>query len=276
MTATMTATRTRARRRTALTALLWQAIGVGAFLLAWELTAAQVGNDAVLPGPRVVLWDMQQNFAGSPALTYLGLEQTSYLANISYTVTIAALAWFVGSALGVVVGLLTARWQSVRDLAEPVLYVFGAVPVLVASPFFLIWFGFGETGQFALVAFYCFTLVAVVAQSAALSIPPAVEEYAAALGLSPMARFRSVVVPSTLPAILGALRTALGTAWGLQAIAELLGSAAGVGRVIAVRTDTGNVAAVIALIVALGLVALVCDLVLRLLFTRLLRWQEVH
>lgn len=257
-----------------LSSVLWQLTGVAIFLLAWEAIAARIGNDAVLPGPRVVLWDLQHNFSGSPALTYLGLERTSYLSNISYTVTAALAAWAIGSLLGVTVGLLAARSRLMRDLSEPPLYLFGAVPVLVAAPFFLIWFGFGIYGQFTLVAFYSFTLVAIVAQSSALSLSPDFEEYAAALGVNQSARFRSVVLPATLPPILGALRTALGAAWGLQAIAELLGSSAGVGRVIAVRADTGNVAAVLALIGCLGIVALTCDLILRLAGNRILRWQD--
>lgn len=253
---------------------LLRVAGVAGFVGIWWLIALGVANAAILPTPDAVWQSAVDNFAGSPALSYIGVQTTSYVANIGYTVGNALLAWGAGALVGVAVGLGSARLQVLRNVSEPVLFVFGSVPVLVAAPFFLIWFGFSRWGQFALVAFYCFAVVAIVAQSAALNLAPEYEEYAASLGATRRQAFRTVVVPACLPAILGGLRVALGTAWTLQAIAELLGSRIGVGRVIVVSAGLADVASVLAIIIALALVALVCDLVLRVVIRRAVRWQE--
>nr|WP_269329780.1 ABC transporter permease subunit [Kineosporia babensis] len=175
--------------------------------------------------------------------------------------------------MGIVAGLKAARRQWLRDVTEPVLFVFGAVPVLVAAPLFLVWFGAGPLSKLLLVAFYCFVVVGVVAQSAALNIPPTAEEYAATLGLDSKARFRAVVLPAAFPPIVAVLRLALATGISLEVSAELLGSRVGIGRLIAVRAQQGNVAAVLALAITVGLVALVLDLVIRAATRPALRWQ---
>lgn len=253
---------------------LLRGLGVAGFVGIWWVCALGVANPAILPTPEAVLQTAIDNFGGSAGLEYIGVETTGYAANIIYTASNALLAWVVGAFLGIVIGLGSARMQWMRNLAEPVLFVFGSVPALVAAPFFLIWFGFSSWGQLGLVAFYCFAVVAIAAQGAALTLPPRYEEYAASLGASRRQRFRTVVVPACLPSILGGLRVALGSAWTLQTIAELLGSKIGVGRVIAVSASLADVAGVMAIIILLALVALAFDLLLRLIARRVVQWQE--
>ncbi|UOR00875.1 ABC transporter permease subunit [Leucobacter allii] len=265
--------RRRAARRAAWSAIAWQVVGVAVFLGAWELIARQIDYVAILPSPSAVVANFHASMFDDPGLKYLGVKQPGYLLNIGYTVGVAVGAWALGSFLGVLVGLLGARLQLVRNLSEPLLFVFGAVPVLVLAPFFLVWFGNGVGNKFVLVTFYAFITVAMVAQSAALALPKATEEYAAGLGIGRFGRFWAVVLPGTLPAVLSGLRLALSTAIAVTATVELLGSESGAGRLIALRATQANVAAVLALAIAVGLVAILLDLILRAVIRSLLRWQ---
>lgn len=249
-------------------------VGIAGFIGFWWLAAAGVANPAILPTPGAVFESARLNLTGYSALSFVGLEDTSVLSNLAYTVSHALVAWVTGSALGIAAGLASARFQAVRNPIEPVLYVFGAVPVLVAAPFFLIWFGFSGFGQLALVAFYCFVVLAIIAEGAALTLPTEYEEYAATLGMAEGRRLREIVIPASTPAILGGLRLALGSAWGLQAIAELLGSEKGVGRMIAIFGQLGDATGMMVVIIALGLVAVAIDQVLHAVVRWLTRWQE--
>lgn len=255
------------------TAWLWWAVGPIAAVLVWAAAAAVVGSIAILPGPIAVATNFVVNFAGSPSLAYLGLEVSSYAENLLYTGRIVLIGVAAGALVGIVVGTASARVQGLRNISEPVSTVFGVVPILVAVPFFLVWFGQGPFGKFLLVTFFTAVIVSVVAQSSALTLPPRYEEYAATLGAGRARRLTSIVIPATLAANLTGVRAALGQAWGLQAVAELLGSPAGIGRAVAVRAGTGDVTSVIALILALGLVALIFDALLSIAIRWLTRWK---
>ncbi len=263
----------RAARRATVSAIGWQVLGIAVFLIAWELVARQVNYVAILPSPSAVVANFQASMFDDPGLRYLGVKNPGYLINIAYTVGISIGGWALGSAIGVLVGLSSARLQFMRNISEPLLFVFGAVPVLVLAPFFLVWFGNGVGNKFVLVTFYAFVTVAMVAQSAALAFPKVTEEYAAGLGISSAGRFWSVILPGTMPAVLSGLRLALSTSIAVTATVELLGSESGAGRLIALRATQANISAVLALAIAVGIVAILLDLLLRVVIRSALRWQ---
>jgi ABC-type nitrate/sulfonate/bicarbonate transport system permease component len=248
-------------------------VGIVSAILLWQIGAMLVDYRAILPSPVDVAVDFAASFAGDPGLAYLGVRSPGYGVNIAWTVGMATLGWAIGSVLGTAVGLLSARLQVVRNLSEPLLFVFGAVPALVLAPFCLIWFGQGPLGKFVLVAFYCFVSVGLVAQSAALALPPVAEEYGATQGLGPSARFLHILLPATLPAVLAGLRVALATGIAVQTSVELLGSQLGAGRLIAIRASQGDVSAVLGLSIAVGVVAIVLDLILQRIIRVFTRWQ---
>jgi len=267
------ATGGRPRRRAMAGAVGWRLLGVAVFLVLWEIASLIADSRAVLPGPLNVVMDFGGSFFDDPGLRYLGVRSPGYAINIAFTVGLSIAAWFVGSMAGAIVGLLSARSQVVRNISEPLLFVFGAVPALVLAPFFLVWFGQDPISKMVLVAFYCFVSVGLVAQSAALAFPPSSEEYAATQGLGARARFLHVIVPGTMPAVLSGLRIALATAIAVQATIELLGSQFGVGRLIALRATQGDVSSVLGLSIALGVVAIFLDFLLRRVIRALTRWQ---
>ncbi|WP_328395820.1 ABC transporter permease [Nocardia sp. NBC_00416] len=261
------------RWREPLGAAGWRILGLAAFLIVWHLLALSIGSRAILPGPWEVATDFADSFVDDPGLRYLGVRSPGVATNLAWTVGLAVVAWAAGSALGAAVGLLSSRIQWIRNISEPLFFVFGAVPALVLAPFFLVWFGQGHLNKMVLVGFYCFVSVGLVAQSAAAAFPPSFEEYAATQGLNSRARFRYVIVPGTLPSVLSGLRIALATGIAVQATVELLGSQIGIGRLIALRAGQGDVSGVLGLSIALGLVAIFLDLVLRRGIRTLTRWQ---
>lgn len=251
----------------------WRAVGVVTVLLLWQLGAMLVDYRAILPTPIEVAIDFADSFVNDPGLAYLGVRSPGYGVNLAWTVGMATLGWVLGSVVGTFVGLLSARLQMVRNVSEPLLFVFGAVPALVLAPFCLIWFGQGPVGKLVLVAFYCFVSVGLVAQSAALAMPPVAEEYGATQGLSASARFWHILLPGTLPAVLAGLRVALATGIAVQTAVELLGSQFGTGRLIAIRATQGDVSAVLGLSLAVGVVAILLDVILRRIIHVFTRWQ---
>lgn len=258
-------------KRWALSFLIWLA-GFGILLLVWSAAATQF-LEVQLPRPGLVVDAIRDNFGHAAGLELQGL-QGGYASNLKYTVLNTLRAFAIASPIGFLVGMLSARLQGVRDLSAPLLLLFATVPELVAAPFLLIWFGPGEWAQGVLVGFYCFVIVAVAAQNAALRLAPEYEEFAATLGASAWRRFFTVVVPGGLPAVIGGLRIALAVSWSLQCAAELLGSDTGVGRVITLSQQLGYTAGIIAMILLVGVVAVICDRLLTGALRWIARWQE--
>jgi ABC-type nitrate/sulfonate/bicarbonate transport system permease component len=176
-----------------------------------------------------------------------------------FTATNVLIAVLLGACAGATCGLITARFDLVRAVLDPVLMTAGTIPILVAAPFFLIWFGTGRISAVLLVAIYVAVILYIYAQRAADNLNPVYEDAAYTLGATPWRVIPDVLIPGTLPQILGGIRIALAGAWGLEAVAELLGAQQGIGKIIQVLAGSTDIQGIFAALLVLGVVAILFD-----------------
>ena len=168
---------------------------------------------------------------------------------------------------------LVARSKWLGPVVQPVMMTVGTVPTLVIAPFFLIWFGVGRGSSILLVLVYCAVILYVFAQRAADNLDPVFEDYARTLGASPRRVIRDVLIPGTVPQILGGIRIALAGAWGIEAIVELLGAQQGIGKIVSVLAQSIDIEGIFAALVMLAIVAIACDVLTAWVIERLAPWS---
>jgi len=249
---------------------------IGMFLLVgiWQLLTIFVPS-SLLPAPDAVAWRIANDFFSARELTYFGLPDASLLGSMLYTAENVVIAVTIGSVLGAVTGLVTARFRLARSIIDPVVLTAGTVPILVAAPFFLIWFGVGRSSATTLVLIYVCVTLYLFAQKAADNLDPVYEEFARTLGATPRRIVRDVLIPGTVPQILGGVRIALAGAWGLEAIAELLGSQKGIGKAVELFAGAVDVEGIFAALLVLGVVAVLFDAITASCFAKIAAWNVV-
>jgi ABC-type nitrate/sulfonate/bicarbonate transport system permease component len=247
-------------------------LGIAAAIGLWYLASLRMGSH--MPSPRAVFANAVQHFSASGYLTGIGLPSGGYLPHLVYTVVNVLIGVGLGAAVGIALGLLSAQWDAIDQITLPLVTIFGTVPILIAAPFFLMWFGIVPLAQIILVTFFTAIVLQVFTRRAVENVPPKYLEYAATLGAQPGLVFRRVMLPAVLPEVFGGLRIAFAAAWGLEAISELLGAQAGVGRAIYALAAVFDLTGVMAIIVLLGIVAIVFDALLVRLRQALTQWSE--
>ncbi|MDQ0474207.1 ABC transporter permease [Labrys wisconsinensis] len=261
------------RLRTALAVLdPLRIAGVVLFIAVWQMLTLGL-PPIILPTPLGVLQRVFSDFLSAPALSYYGVSEANLYGNLIYTAENVAMAVAVGSVIGVLAGLVSARFGLVRAVIDPVVMTAGTVPILVAAPFLLIWFGVGRASAVCLVIFYVVVILYVCAQRAATNLDPVYEDNARTLGATPRRMVRDILIPATVPEILGGLRIALAGAWGLEAIAELLGSQSGIGKVLEVLAGATDPQGIMATLLVLGLTAIVVDGLAAFAIARTAQWS---
>jgi ABC-type nitrate/sulfonate/bicarbonate transport system permease component len=123
------------------------------------------------------------------------------------------------------------------------------------------------------VVFYVGVILYVFAQRAATNLDPIFEESARTLGATKRQMVRDILIPATVPEILGGLRIALAGAWGLEAISELLGSQSGMGKVLEVLAGATDPQGIMATLLVLGATAIVADALAAFAVARLTQWS---
>ena len=213
------------------------------------------------------------------AALFPALERPVYAQDSFWSLTLSHLK-IVGLSsgfavlVGVGAGIFATRpkGREFRPLIETVVasgQTFPPVAVLaVAVPVV----GFGEAP--ALIALALYGLLPVLQSTLAGlgSVPPAANEAAEGLGLSPWQRLLHVELPLAAPVILAGVRTSVIINIGTAAIASTVGAKT-LGLPIIVGLSGFNTAYVLQGAALVGLLAVVTDLSFERLAQRLGRWQ---
>jgi ABC-type nitrate/sulfonate/bicarbonate transport system permease component len=248
------------------------ALGILATIGLWYVASSVIGR--YMPPPHEVFANAARNLVASDHFVGLGLPEGGYLPHLLYTSMTVVLGVAIGVALGCLFGLLSARWRVADQITEPVVSIFGTVPILVAAPFFLIWFGLVASAQLILVAFYTTVIMHIYSLQAVRNVHPKYVEFARTLGAASGMIFLRVVLPGAVPEIAGGVRVAFAASWGLAAIAELLGSRYGVGYAILTFESVYDLTSIMTIILLLGLIALVMDWLIGRARAWITRWAE--
>ncbi|MBV8586522.1 MAG: ABC transporter permease subunit [Verrucomicrobia bacterium] len=245
--------------------------GLALFFAAWWWAASQLPRSRLVT-PLEAGQDLWANFLYSPRLGVFGLGDTGYGSLLLYTISNVLIGLVTGGAIGGLMGVASGRLKLLRLFVDPIVLVLGTVPVLVAAPLFLLWFGVVPFTQVLLVAFYSAVMMVLFSQRAAENISPIYERWALTLGAGLNARIRHVLIPGTVPEIIGGLRITLASAWGLEIFAEILGAPSGIGQAIKALTNISNVPGLLACVVLVAVTAIVTDMLLVAVAKRVTAW----
>jgi NitT/TauT family transport system permease protein len=196
------------------------------------------------------------------------------LADLRVSLGRATVGFLMGSALGVGVGLLTARSRVASTVLAPMLTLLRPIPAIALVPLAIVWFGIGEGSKYFVITYTVFLAVWLNAHHGASEVAPTSIRASRSLGASPPREFFEVVLPAAAPHIVAGLRMGAALAFLSLVAAELSGASAGIGFRIQearqfIRTDRMFVG-----LIELGLLGAILDLLFVSLSRRLVHWEH--
>jgi len=215
-------------------------------------------------------------FFPSPTMVVQAAINLSTVLAVDILATLARL--FVGlgagTALGIGLGLLMSFSKKIYYFFDPLIESLRPVPVIAVIPFFLLWFGIGETGKILLVLLGVFAIVVVSTVEAVRNVPRIYTQAGVTLGASKRDIYRRIILPAIIPQLIGPLRVSLALSFTLVVAAEFMGAQAGLGYRILEARRLYNTDVILLGIVLFGILSGVLDRVLRRLMAYVTRWSE--
>ena len=250
---------------TALGRGLIQAVAVALFFAAWELAVDAGWLTEFLVGAPSGIWRV---FRAS-------VMDGSLLVDTWYTVIEAILGFVIGTIAGSVAGL--GLWYSafVARVVEPFIVAINSVPKIALAPIVILWFGTGFVSKVALAVSLTALVALIAAYQAARDADPDLQALMASMGASKNRIFRSVIVPSTLPAIIGMFRINIGFALVGAVVGEFISSQRGLGHLIYNASSLYDLNTVWAGLFVLMFVGFVLYHVIDIVERRILPWRQV-
>lgn len=137
--------------------------------------------------------------------------------------------FFAAIAIGVPLGAAIAWYRPVRETATPVLEIFRNTAPLAILPVFTLILGIGNLTKYVMVGYACLPPVVLSTVTGISGVDEQLIRTARVLGLSPIATFRKVAFPASLPSIFTGIRIAGAAAVLVLLAAEMVGATAGLG-----------------------------------------------
>jgi NitT/TauT family transport system permease protein len=188
------------RTSRALRTILPPLVGVGGFLLLWQLLVTVLDIPQFeLPAPSAIL----RHIASDPAF---------YITNARVTLWEAFLGFLLGLAGALAVATVMAHSRFIEQAVTPLAVLVQVTPLIAYAPALVIWLGFGLKPILVGTALVCFVPFLFNAVVGFRSIDPATHELLRSVDASRREVFLRLRVPHALPYLFSAARIAVGLA----------------------------------------------------------------
>ncbi len=240
-------------------------LGIGTLFIVWSAVAGSgLVTEQFLPGPMAVFREIfgltQEPYAGSLLQTHLFASLRKFIS-----------AFLLGAGVGVPLGLLMGRFESIDRIVGPLFQAVRFIPPIAWVPFSILWLGTGFLAPVMVIFAGVFSSCVANSYAGVKQIDKSVIEAARVLGLSGWMTLTEVLVPAALPHIVAGLRIGAGFGWQSLIGAELIVGSTGLGYMIVQGESNLTATVVIAGMIVIGVVGATIDLVMRQIEFRIRR-----
>lgn len=209
--------------------------------------------------------------------TLVGMvPDSSFWLEIGRTLQGWAVGLAIATLLGIPLGLLIGSFEPLYRSLRAVIEFLRPIPSVALIPAAVLIFGIGMGMKIFLVAFAAFWPILFQSLYGVRDVDPGAKETARAYGLGPMARFRRVILPSTLAYVATGLRISSAIALILAVTAELVVGADGLGRAIVAAQTAAQIPTMYAFIMVTGTLGWLLNVIFQQIETRVLHWHPSY
>ncbi|MBV9891391.1 MAG: ABC transporter permease [Rhizobacter sp.] len=189
------------------------------------------------------------------------------------TMTEILLGFFVGSAIGLAIGVVVSQMPRLEAILEPYVSALQSLPKVAVAPIIVVWLGFGIGSKVAIICLLTFFPVLVTSIAGFKAVDPDRIDLLRSLSATPWQIFRKAKFPSALPYIFAGLNMAAAFAVVGAIVGEFVGAQAGLGVLIQqmeAQMDTGGSFSVF---IVLSVIGIALTAILRRIQHRVLHWM---
>ncbi len=254
----------RLRRRQRRHDLVVRVVAAAVIILIWEVGGRAISPFLFAPPSRVAVAGVAMVRSG---------ELWKYL---SVSLRVFAVGLTLGTALGIVVGVATARVRLLDLSLEPFIIALYSTPMVALIPLVVIWAGFGDEAKVVVIFLFALFPILLNTYQGVKGVEPRLLEVARSFRSSERALWLDVIVPSALPFIIAGVRLALGRALVGMVIADLYTAVSGIGYLIVRYAQNLQIDRVLVPVVILSLMGVTLVQGLRWLEVKAAPWQHVR
>jgi ABC-type nitrate/sulfonate/bicarbonate transport system permease component len=202
------------------------------------------------------------------------VEGGRFSADVVPSLVRLATGYLLAVVLGIGLGVLLGSSRVARQLLEPLLEFFRAVPAPVLIPVLILLAGIGTTQKVLVIASGCIWPVLLNTVEGVRATDAVLSDTCRSYGITGAARLRHLVLRAASPQIVTGMRQALSIAVILMVISEMFASDNGIGYAVLDFQRSFAIPEMWSGILLLGVLGVVLSLLFRVFESRTLAWYE--
>jgi NitT/TauT family transport system permease protein len=234
------------------------------FLIIWELVTKtfNIALKVLFPAPE----DVFNVFYTERELMFKGIFSSMYLLLVGM-----GIALVLGNLLGLFVG-----WNKrLNNDLYPVAKVLSPIPPTIYTPYLIALLPTFSSASIAVIAFGLFWPIFMSMINNVGSMDRRIIDSARAMGVNTPTMLLSVILPYSIPGIVGGLRVQLSVTFMILMMAEMIGAESGLGFFIKKYSDYADYTSVLAGIILVGVVITILNSLLTVIENKTIKWKTV-
>jgi ABC-type nitrate/sulfonate/bicarbonate transport system permease component len=243
-----------------LQSLVIRAVSLTVILVLWQELGKNV-DPVLFTTPTAVASAAVKMIASGELWTYL-----------APSLMVLAYGMLLASVIGIVVGLLIARFWPVEVALSPIITFLYSIPTVALVPLIVMWAGFDTAAKVAILFLFAFFPVVINTHQGVRNVDPKLIEVGRAFRCSEGQLWTNIILPAALPFIVTGLRLALGRGLIGMVLADLYTAISGIGYLIVRTANTYQVDRMFVPIVVLGSLGVGLTALLHFVERRIAPW----
>lgn len=243
--------------------LIFGLLGFVSVIALWEaVTQLELVRRALISSPSAIFATAVSDFSTGYIWPHIAISMQEY--------------WFgfaVALAMGIPLGLAIGFFRHLFYVLDPWISAMYATPTIALVPLIILVFGIGLQSKIVVVTLEAIFMILVTIIKGVQSIDQRHFDIARSFRASEWLRFRSVVLPSSVPFILTGIRLGAGRALVGVVVAEFIASNQGIGFYISFAGVTLNSSRVMLGVILLGIFGIFMGELVRSMEERFDRWR---
>jgi NitT/TauT family transport system permease protein len=190
------------------------------------------------------------------------------------TVTEILLGFFVGSAIGLAIGVVVSQMPKLEAILEPYVSALQSLPKVAVAPIIVVWLGFGIGSKVAIICLLTFFPVLVTSIAGFKAVDTDRIDLLRSLSATPWQIFRKAKFPSALPYIFAGLNMAAAFAVVGAIVGEFVGAKEGLGYFIQLSNALVDTAGMFSAFILLALVGWLLNQAVKLAARKIVFWRR--
>lgn len=201
-------------------------IGVLIFVYFLITDVLHLVSGIMMPGPVEVV----ETFIDK--LTNVNPDGGTLLQHIIASLKVALMGFFLGTAIGVPLGIIMGWYEKFDKFIKPVFDFIRPIPPVAWIPLMIMWLGIGIMSKAVIIFFSAFIPCVINSYAGIKQTKPVHIWVAQTFGANRLTILKKVAIPTALPSIFTGMRLSLSLAWTSLVAAEMLASTQGLGFMI--------------------------------------------